>query len=185
MVTLVSYLIWSTFISQPPLSPIWYGLPLSPNHYLLSRYGPPLSPNHYLLSDMVSHHYLLSNHYLLSDMVHLYLPTTISYPIWSTCSTCISQPLSPIWYGPPLSSNHYLRSDMVHLYLPTTISYPIWPPLSRNNYLLFDMVRSSSQPLSSIRYCPPLSSNHYLLSDMVHLYLPTTISYPIWYTFIS
>ena len=36
--------------------------------------------------------YMLPFH-LLSDMVHLYLPTTISYPIWSNF---ISQLLSPI-----------------------------------------------------------------------------------------
>ena len=55
-------------------------------------------------------------------MVHLYLTTTLSYLIWSTS---ISQPLSPIRYGPPLSPNHYLLSDMVHLYLTTIISYLI------------------------------------------------------------
>ena len=78
-------------------------------------------------------------------MVHLYIPTTISYLIWST-----SIP------------NHYLLFDMIHLYLPTTISYPIWSTFI-------------SQPLSPIGYGPPLSPNHYLLSDMVQLYLPTRV----------
>ena len=183
--TTISYLIWSTSISQP-LCPIRYGPPLS--HmvplYLSTTicypiwstfisqplwhiwYGPPLSPNHYLLS----------------DMVHLYLPTTISYLIWSTSishsirspwspnpyflwPTSISQLQSPIRYGPPLSPNHYLLSDMVHLYLPTTISYPIWSP-------------SISHPIWST-----FISQH--LTSMAHLYLPTTISYQIWFTFIS
>ena len=112
--TTISYLIWSTSISQP-LSPIRYG------PHLISQ---PLSPIILYLPTTISYPIWSTS----------YLPTTISYPIWSTF---ISQPLSPIRYGPPLSPNHYLLSNMVHLYLPTTISYLIW-----STYI--------SQPLSHI-----------------------------------
>ena len=167
-------MIWGPSISQPLYSHLIWSTSIS--------YGPPLS----------------LKHYLLSDMVHLYLSTTISYPIWSTS---ISQALSPI---------HCLSSDKVHLYLPTTVSHPIWstsisqalspiwygPPLSLKHYLLYDMVHLlSHNHYLSIRYGPPLSPNHCLSSDMVHLYLPyghyilylimVTTSYLIWATSIS
>ena len=132
------------FISQHRY-PIPYGLLLSHMVHLFSQ---PLSPNRYgppLSSQPLSHIWygppLSSNHYLLSDMVQLNIPTTISYLIWVhlylpynmvhlyppnpylLCLPSISQPLSPIWYGPPLSPNHNLTSDMVHLFISQPLSH--------------------------------------------------------------
>ena len=105
-------------------------------------------------------------------MIHIYVPTTVSYLIWSTF---ISQPyvlsdMIHLYISQPLSPNHSLLSDMVHLYFPTIYIIRYGPPLSPNHYLPSDMVLLPiAQP-----QVPPL----YLTASTYMLYLdPQLLSY--------